>query len=184
MLGERDWMKPQSFNSVGAPRSVVLRALRFQEIPVVLRLIRRAIEVGCRGTYDAHQRNAVWNGYAQTLFAESVGPFETIVAEAGGGLVGVAQWDAADERLRALFVDGDRQRSGVGRTLLSEVEARARGHGCARLRGAMSLNAVPFYESEGFRATAGPEQLRTVGILVPIVRMEKALPFSHVTPRL
>jgi GNAT superfamily N-acetyltransferase len=174
-------MKPRAVKSVPAPRAIKLRALRFEEIPEVLRLIRRAIESGCRGTYDAHQRNAVWTGYAQTLFAESVGPFETIVAEAeaeaeaGGSLVGVAQWDAADERLRALFVDGERQRSGVGRMLLAEVEGRARRRGCRRLRGAMSLNAVPFYESEGYRVYSPPAPLRTAGILVPIVRMEKAL---------
>lgn len=177
-------MKPRSVKSVRATHTVELRALRFEEIPAVLRLIRRAIETGCRGTYDAHQRNAVWTGYAQTLFAESVGPFETIVAETGGILAGMAQWDAADERLRALFVDGERQRSGVGRALLAEVERRARGRGCGRLRGAMSLNAVPFYESEGFRAYGPPEPLRTAGILVPIVRMEKALPLVYVTPRL
>jgi len=168
-------MKTHPVTSSKTPRSIKLRALRFEEIPEVLRLIRRAVETGCRGIYDAHQRGAVWTGYAQTLFAESVGPFETIVAETRGRIVGMAQWDAADERLRALFVDGAVQRRGVGCTLLAEVERSARRRGCVRLRGAMSLNAVPFYEREGFRPYAGPEPLRTAGVAVPIVRMQKRL---------
>lgn len=158
-----------------APHAITLRALQFEEIPEVLRLIRRAIETGCRAIYDADQRGAVWSGYAQTLFAESRGPFETIVAEADGSIVGLSQWDAADERLRALFVDGAVQRRGVGWTLLAEVERSARHRGCLRLRGAMSLNAVPFYERAGFRSYGGPVPLRTFGVAVPIVRMEKPL---------
>jgi len=168
-------MKPRTVTPSATPSSIELRPLRFEQIPEVLRLIRRAVEAGCRGTYDAHQRNAVWTGYAQTLFAESVGPFETLVAETRGWLVGVAQWDAADERLRALFVDGDVQRMGVGCALLAEVERGARRRGCVRLRGAMSLNAVGFYTREGYRAYAAPEPLRTAGLMVPIVRMEKQL---------
>ena len=165
----------KSAPSSAAPHAITLRALRFEEIPEVLRLIRRAIDIGCRGSYDAEQRGAVWSGYAHTLFAESMGPFESIVAEADGNIVGLSQWDAADERLRALFVDGAVQRRGVGRTLLAEVERRARRRGCQRLRGAMSLNAVPFYEGAGFRSYGGPVPLRTFGVAVPIVRMEKPL---------
>jgi len=166
-------MKPAPSST--APQSITLRPLRFEEIPEVLRLIRRAIDVGCRSIYDADQRGAVWSGYAQTLFAESMGPFESVVAETDGNIVGLSQWDAADDRLRALFVDGAVQRRGVGWTLLAEVERSARRRGCLRLRGAMSLNAVPFYERAGFRSYGGPVPLRTFGVAVPIIRMEKAL---------
>ena len=77
-------------------------------------------------------------------------------------------------RLRALFVDGDWQGRGLGRALMAEIEARAVRHGCVRLHGAMSLNAVPFYAAAGFRACHGPQRLITAHTLVPIVRMEKA----------
>jgi hypothetical protein len=39
----------------------------------------------------------------------------------------------------------------------------------------MSLNAVGFYTREGYRAYGAPESLRTAGLMVPIVRMEKHL---------
>jgi len=37
----------------------------------------------------------------------------------------------------------------------------------------MSLNAVPFYVLAGFRPCGGAEHLRTGGVRVPVVRMEK-----------
>ena len=37
----------------------------------------------------------------------------------------------------------------------------------------MSLNAAAFYAGAGFREVAGPERLLTVGVRVPVVRMEK-----------
>jgi len=168
-------MEPRSVISSTARPSLELRPLRFEEVAEVLRLIRRAVETGCRGAYDADQRQAVWTGYAQTMFAEALGPFQTIVAEVSGRLAGVAQWDAADERLRALFVDGELQGQGIGSALLAEVERGARLRGCVRLRGAMSLNARDFYLREGYRAYSGPEPLRTARTDVPIVRMEKLL---------
>ena len=155
----------------------------------MLRLIRRAVERGCRAHYDAQQREAVYVSYASTLFGEALHPFETVAAElqeqAGDGdgdgdgeavtMIGFAQLDPASGRLRALFVDAELQHCGVGRTLLADVEARALKRGCASINGAMSLNAVPFYQRAGFRPCAGPERLTTAGIHVPIVRMKKDL---------
>jgi putative acetyltransferase len=155
--------------------SLRTRAACFEDVPDVLRLIQRAVEHGCRGHYDPHQRRAVYASYAATLFVDTWGPFETIVAEQQGQVVAVAQLDLADERLRALFVDAHFQQRGVGQTLLAHMEARAVKRGCMRLHGAMSLNAVPFYLRAGFRRCLGPERLVTLGVSVPVVRMEKDL---------
>lgn len=158
---------------------IALRAVRFEEVAQVLRLIRRAVDVGCRNHYDRRQLDAVYASYAGTLFVDTLGPVETIAATLGGQVVGVAQLDPQldreEGRLRALFVDGDWQGRGLGRALMAEIEARAVRHGCVRLHGAMSLNAVPFYAATGFRVCHGPQRLVTARTLVPIVRMEKAL---------
>jgi GNAT superfamily N-acetyltransferase len=150
-----------------------MRAVRFEDVPEILRMVRRAVERGCRDHYDAQQRAAVYVSYARTLFVEALGPFDTVAAEEQGRIVGVAQLDATDGRLRALFVDAGFQQRGLGRTLIEEIEARARGRGCRRLHGAMALNAVPFYLRTGFRRCGGPDQLLTGGISIPVVRMEK-----------
>jgi GNAT superfamily N-acetyltransferase len=152
------------------------RTVRFDELAEVLRLIRRAIEHGCRDHYDSLQRDAVYLSYASTLFGEALAPHVTIAVDgAGGEIVAVAQLDPSAARLRALFVEGDRQQRGLGSALLADVEARALAHGCVSLNGAMSLNAVPFYARAGFRRFAGPERLTTAGVHVPVVRMRKDL---------
>jgi GNAT superfamily N-acetyltransferase len=150
-----------------------IRPVRFEDVPEILRLVARAVDRGCREHYDASQRAAVYASYAGALFLEWRGPYETVAAEAAGRIVAFAQLDPADGRLRALFVDGDLQRRGVGRAMLAEVEARAARRGCTRVHGAMSLNAVPFYERAGFRARGPAEALGSTSVPVPIVRMEK-----------
>jgi GNAT superfamily N-acetyltransferase len=155
--------------------ALTVRPVRFDEVSELLRLIRRAIERGCRDDYDPAQRASIFTGYARTLFVEVLGPFDTLAAEQRGRLVGIAQLDATSDRLRALFVDGDLQGHGLGQALLRAVERRARQRGCARLHGAMALNAVSFYSRAGFRPVAGPENLGSAGIPVPVVRMVKDL---------
>jgi len=152
------------------------RPARFAEVPDLLRLIQRAVEHGCRHHYDPGQRRAVLLSYVRSLFVDVLGPFDTIVGLLAERPVGVAQLDPAEGRLRALFVDADLQAHGLGRALLAQIEERARRHGCSRLHGAMSLNAVPFYAGAGFRPYPGPQRLITSAVLVPVVSMEKWLP--------
>jgi N-acetylglutamate synthase-like GNAT family acetyltransferase len=157
------------------PESVVMRAARFEDVPAILRLIDRAVDRGCARDYDLAQRRAVFLSYGRHLFIETLERFELIAADRDGTLVGAAQLDPADGRLRALFVDGPWQGRGLGAALLAEIETRAARHRLPRLHGAMSLNAVPFYTRQGFRPCAGPTQL-TGRIVVPVVPMEKRLP--------
>jgi putative acetyltransferase len=155
--------------------SLELQALRFEDVGEILRLIGRAVAEGCRGHYDGAQRAAVHAAYASTLFVDALASLESVVAMLDGRVAGFAQLDPASGRLRALFVDAGHQGHGIGRALLAHVEARAASHGRARVHGAMSLNAVPFYERAGFRAAGGEERLVSAGVNVPIVRMEKRL---------
>jgi len=159
----------------GAAPPVLVRSGGLEDVSEALDLIEGAIEHACRHQYDAAQRRAVYLGYATSLFIDAAGSFELWIAERDGGLAGVAQLDPSCGGLRALFVGAAFQGQGVGRVLLSTIEARARAAGCTRLGGAMSLNAVPFYAGAGFRPVGGPERLLTAGVRVPIVRMEKRL---------
>ena len=167
-------MKQRELVPVGAP-SPSMRIARFEDVSGMLRLIDRALEHGCRGDYDERQRRSVYLGYASTLFIEALGPFETLVAEIAGRLVGVAQLDPRIGVLRALFVDAGFQGQGVGRALLAAIEARARAARCKRLYGAMSLNALGFYGRAGFHARGGPQHLRGAWTRVPVVWMDKPL---------
>jgi putative acetyltransferase len=167
-------VRRRQISEAGAP-PLSTRAARFEDVAGILRLIERAIEHGCREHYDEAQRRAVYLGYASSMFVDAVSPLETTAAEINGQLAAVAQLDTGVGALRALFVDAPFQGQGLGGALLAAVEARARAAGCARLGGAMSLNAVPFYARAGFHAAPGPDRLMTAGIRVPVVRMVKLL---------
>ena len=151
-----------------------MRTGRFEDVPAILRVIRRAVEQGCHGQYDPAQRQAVYLSYGQHLFVEALERFELVAATRDGEVVGAAQLDPADGRLRALFVDGPWQGGGLGARLLAEVETRAVRRGLRRIHGAMALNAAAFYARQGFRPCAGPTQL-SGRIFVPVVPMEKDL---------
>jgi putative acetyltransferase len=170
-------MRRRQLARTDAPDASTLsvRAARFEDVAAILRLIEGAIEHGCRDHYDRAQRRAVYLGYASSLFVDAVGPLRALAAEIDGRLAAVAQLDVAAGALRALFVDAGIQGQGVGRALLAAVEARARAAGCARLRGAMSLNAVSFYAQAGFVPCGGPARLLSAGLRVPVTWMEKSL---------
>ena len=167
-------MKQRELVPVGAP-SLSMRFARFEDVSGILRLIERALEHGCRDDYDERQRRSVYLGYASSMFIEALDPFETLVAEIGGRLVGAAQLDPRSGLLRALFVDAGFEGQGVGRALLAAIEARARAARCKRLYGAMSLNAIGFYGRVGFRPLGGPQHLRVTWTRVPVVWMAKPL---------
>ena len=167
-------MKQREPLPVGAP-SVSLRFARFEDLSGILRLIERAIEHGCRDHYDERQRRSVYRAYASSMFIEALGPFETVVAEIGGRLVGAAQIDPRSGLLRALFADAGFQGQGVGRALLGAMESRARAAHCERLFGAMSLNAVEFYRRAGFRAEGEPELVGGTPIRLRVLWMDKIL---------
>ena len=167
-------MKQRELLPAGAP-PMSIRFARFEDVSGILRLIERAIEHGCRDDYDERQRRSVFVGYASSLFIEALGPFETLVAEIGGRLVGATQLDPRKGLLRALFVDAGFQGQGVGHALLSAIESRARAAHCERLCGAMSLNAVEFYRRAGYRARGGPEGLRGATTWAPVQWMDKLL---------
>jgi N-acetylglutamate synthase-like GNAT family acetyltransferase len=115
-----------------------LRRARFEDVSAMLRLIEEAVEHGCREHYGPAQRRAVFLTYAETLFVDVVQPFDTILAERDGHILGMAQLDPSAGRLRALFVAAGLQGRGLGRFLLAAVERLARAHRLRKLEGAMS----------------------------------------------
>jgi GNAT superfamily N-acetyltransferase len=154
---------------------VRIRRAAFTDAGAALRLIQGAIEHGCREHYDPEQRQAIFLSYAERLFVEMVAPLDTIVAERAGELLGFAQLDPAAGRVRAVFVAAREQGRGVGRALLECLEQLARERRIPVLRGAMSLNAVPFYRAAGFAPARGARRLQLLDVEVPVLPMAKQL---------
>jgi hypothetical protein len=101
--------RPVSEIGPGGASVMTIRRADFTEVSAILRLIDGAIDRGCRDHYDPAQRRAVFLSYAQSLYLEIMRGFDTVVGEVEDQMVAVAQLDAGDGRLRALFVDGGAQ---------------------------------------------------------------------------
>ena len=113
------------------------------------------------------------------------------VVEDRGDLVGCGGWslrvphDAATAdappqhaitpQIRAVFVDPDRARQGIGRAIMDHVEDEIRraGHGAAALTA--MLSGVAFYRSLSYRKTANSAVPLACGEILPSIEMVKQL---------
>jgi len=83
-------------------------------------------------------------------------PF-VIVADIAGEIVGFATVLPSDDleaELEDLFVAPERWRTGIGSTLMAEVERRARVFGAHSLHVVAGDHARPFYEACGFEVVS------------------------------
>jgi GNAT superfamily N-acetyltransferase len=99
---------------------------------------------------------------------------ETIsfVAIDGAQIVGLVM--GTRDELRRLFVDGRRQRTGIGRRLVARFEAECLRQGGTRYRIVAGLSAVPFYEHVGCRKSTGVRNAR--GLKVQPMRRDLIAP--------
>jgi GNAT superfamily N-acetyltransferase len=76
----------------------------------------------------------------------------TRAAVAEGEIVGFASWLGAGDaiELEDLFVDPDWMRRGIGRALVLDMIAIARGRGIERMEVTANPHALAFYEKAGF----------------------------------
>jgi putative acetyltransferase len=93
-------------------------------------------------------------------------------------LVAMSCWiampdDAMTGRIRKLAVHPAAARRGLGRNMVEDAEQRARDAGCRRFIVRASLNAVPFYESLGYRITGHGTVPTAAGIDIPMTMLEK-----------
>jgi GNAT superfamily N-acetyltransferase len=101
------------------------------------------------------------------------GRFSVAVVE--GVVAGFYDLDVGKAELRGLFVDAGHGRRGIGRALLKHAEFSAVRQGVRRLRLDSTLNAIPFYEAQGFvLAEMGMFRLQS-GMLLPCGVMHKEL---------
>ena len=121
---------------------------------------------------------------AKDELSEGEADAAVFVAERRGSIVGFgylrttpdADFTAdVDGKLAALYVHPAVTREGVGTTLLQALETRAREAGCESLGLWASLNAVPFYEAQGYTPVREFEYEFAAGVTGLTHEMQKAL---------
>jgi len=89
------------------------------------------------------------------------------VAEDEGEIVGVLRGGRTDDRgrtvLSSLFVDGQRHRQGIGRTLVEWFEQEYAMRGVDVFKLSATLHAVPFYLAMGYQRSTGVRTMASFG---------------------
>ena len=91
-------------------------------------------------------------------------------------VLGFADVDPDEEYLRAVYIDPEMSRRGLGRALLRQAEWAATQAGAERLTLDASLNSVEFYEKNGYeRIEEGTHEIAD-GVEMACVHMLKEFP--------
>lgn len=98
-----------------------------------------------------------------------------LVAEINSKIVGFCEVVPALEELRAVYVDPEANRQGVGQALLHALEEVAQKANCKRLWLDSSLTAVSFYTAHGFINDGPGEHVLNSGQKMLCVKMHKDL---------
>jgi len=97
-----------------------------------------------------------------------------LVAETGGETAGYGILDVERGALLALYVDPAKRDSGIGSTLLGQIETSAQFQGAQTLELLASQNAIGFYEGLGYEKSAVIER-ELEGETLAFVKMTKSL---------
>lgn len=181
-----------------------IRVAREEDGPELERLIRKSVHGLQAYCYSAAQREAALGpvfGVDRQLIAD--GTF--LVVEHDGHIVGCGGWSrrraefGADgsrpagqavvldptrepARLRAFFVDPDWARRGLGRAIVGACESALREAGFREAILVATLAGEPLYASCGYRVAERDEIPLSAGLTLPVVRMFKKFPPSHLSP--
>jgi GNAT superfamily N-acetyltransferase len=150
---------------------ITLSPAGLSDIPLMWDLRTRALTAHCAGHYapDTLRRwaDAAVPANYPTLLAQG----RAVKAAIGGELAGYAILDLARCEVEAVFVAPRFGGKGVGKALLNALDGMAQEP--ARLYLYASLNAVPFYESAGYRAVKKTQYQHPCGILLDCVYMTR-----------
>lgn len=128
----------------------------------------------CTGRYTHEQINDWIDALKPEGYVKAMETLEFMLA-VEGEIVGLSIFDPEKAELTALYVSPRHVGQGIGRELVTEVEALSREAGIFELHLNSTLNAVLFYERMGFVRQGDSAYALPCGTVLPCVRMAKRL---------
>jgi GNAT superfamily N-acetyltransferase len=128
----------------------LIRAASPKDIPILQQIHAAAIQEGCRNDYTPNQLQA-WVGQLTPTFYQNhlLGGLFYVTVE-GEEIQGFGKLDLVNAEIPFLFTHPHLFGQGIGKSLLQKLETLAVKQGIESLRLLATLNAIPFYEKQGY----------------------------------
>lgn len=138
--------------------------------------VRTASIVGlCSEHYPGETIRAWASVPLPVAFVELIKKGPVVVAQLAHQLIGYGFLDAARGRVEGMFVKPEHARCGIGAALLTRLESFTRDAKLERLTLDSTLNAAPFYTSQGYERLASGTWSHPSGFDIDCVHMVKDL---------
>lgn len=152
---------------------MTLRRFRSDDLHAVVALFHDTVHRVNVRDYSSEQVAAWAPDEFDSCRWNSLGDRFTLVAESDREIVGFTDLEP-DGHIDRFFVHADRQRTGVGRTMLAAILAESRRLGLDRVFCEASITARPFFENQGF-AVIAEQHVEVRGVRFLNYRMERRL---------
>lgn len=126
-----------------------IRQIRSNEVENISALIRNTLLISNSIDYDMHVIRNLSRQYAPRNVADMALRRDMYIHTREGRITGTVS--LKDDTIFAFFVAPDKQRTGIGSSLLSFVEQKARTKGIESIKVGASITARHFYLTHGYR---------------------------------
>lgn len=181
---------------IACSMSLTHRLAQIDDLPALKALMTRSIEQLQHGFLTPEQVRA--SHQVMGLDTQLVKDHTYFMIESDGKLVGCGGWswratlfggddsivareplplDAATDaaKIRAMYVDPDNARRGIGTMIMTLCEGAARSAGFSKAEMMATMAGVPLYRRCGYTDIEAVEATTREGVIVPLIRMGKTL---------
>lgn len=130
----------------------------------------------CNTHYDREEVLAWARSIEPEMFERTLAAKETLVVEEDFRIVAFGQFDPKESVVEALYVAPGSTGKGLGRRVLRIFEESAKSHGSGWIQMSSTLNAVGFFEKEGYKQARMEQMHLPDGVCLPRIRMSKSFP--------
>jgi putative acetyltransferase len=128
-----------------------IRPAELSDAQEIKDLHARSVRALCRDHYTSDQIEAWLRNSTLEKYHRRLKLHRAFVGEINGEVVGYVRWNPASNELCSIFIDPGQVGQGYGRKLMKVAYEDAALLGVAELWLDASLNAVPFYQAEGWQ---------------------------------
>ncbi|MGD0273698.1 MAG: GNAT family N-acetyltransferase [Gaiellaceae bacterium] len=155
---------------------LTIRRFRPGDLDPVYALVCETIDTSYAAVYPPRVIEFFHEYHGREIVVSDAACGHTLVVHSGGVLV--ATGTRVETNVRRVFVRADRQRRGIGKKVMAELEAEALAAGIARLDLSASLPALEFYLRLGYGITSEEDYEVAPGQHLEYYEMAKQLAAS------